>query len=299
MVEFFDPAIDRKSNIVDRSFIDQAGPGTVPLPSVVEVSESGTCNRKCSFCPRSAPNFEDVKKFIPTALIAKLSRQLNEVGYKGIFLFSGFVEPLLDKNIFNLVSTVSQECPGCRPEMVTNGDVLNRDRLKRLFDSGLKTLLISVYDSEDDALRFEELCRSIGLSDDQYVIRRRFLPEEQDFGITLSNRAGMMNKTEHIIPALAQPLEKPCYYPHYTFFMDYVGDVLLCPHDWGKKKVVGNLNDQDFMDIWTDPEITLVRKRLQAADRGFAPCNVCDAQGVMMGKKHVDAWNVLYENDSD
>ena len=36
----------------------------IPLPSVVEISESGTCNRKCAFCPRSAPGFPDVKQFI-------------------------------------------------------------------------------------------------------------------------------------------------------------------------------------------------------------------------------------------
>jgi MoaA/NifB/PqqE/SkfB family radical SAM enzyme len=299
MVEFFDPAINRKSSIIDRCLIDNVKPSGIPLPAVVEVSESGTCNRKCSFCPRSAPNFEDVKKFIPTLLITKLSRQLNEVGFKGIFLFSGFVEPLLDKNIFNLISIIRKECPECRPEMVTNGDVLNRDRLTRLFDSGLKTLLISVYDGKNEADRFEELCRSCGLLDEQFVIRHRYLPEEKDFGITLTNRAGMMNQTEKIIPALTEPLKKPCHYPHYTFFMDYLGDVLLCPHDWGKKKIVGNLNDQDFMDIWKGPALTSARKRLQAADRCFTPCNVCDAQGGMMGKKHVDAWNALYENFPD
>ena len=33
----------------------------IPLPSEVEISESGMCNRKCSFCPRS--NNEWIDKF--------------------------------------------------------------------------------------------------------------------------------------------------------------------------------------------------------------------------------------------
>ena len=33
----------------------------LPLPTEIEISESGTCNRKCSFCPRSDPNFDDTK----------------------------------------------------------------------------------------------------------------------------------------------------------------------------------------------------------------------------------------------
>ena len=30
----------------------------LPLPTEIEISK-GTCNRSCSFCPRSAPGFED------------------------------------------------------------------------------------------------------------------------------------------------------------------------------------------------------------------------------------------------
>jgi hypothetical protein len=33
----------------------------IPLPTEIEISESGTCNRKCVFCPRSAEGFEDKK----------------------------------------------------------------------------------------------------------------------------------------------------------------------------------------------------------------------------------------------
>ena len=41
---------------------------TLPLPTEIEISESGTCNRTCSFCPRSDPGFEDKKEFIKNDL---------------------------------------------------------------------------------------------------------------------------------------------------------------------------------------------------------------------------------------
>ena len=58
--KFIDPLIKRKSDITKniQHYSD------IPLPSVVEVSESGTCNRKCSFCPRSAHDFLDIKEFV-------------------------------------------------------------------------------------------------------------------------------------------------------------------------------------------------------------------------------------------
>ena len=289
---FVDPSIKRKSSIIDSTLT--TGDNALPLPSVVEVSESGTCNRSCAFCPRSDPSYPDVKEFIATELIYKLTRQLAEVGYSGIFLFSGFVEPLLDKNIYRLLAIVRKNLPRARIELVTNGDVLNAARLRRLFESGLNTILISVYDSREDADRLEGLCRGAQLEDGQYVIRHRYLPPEEDFGITLSNRAGMMERTEHAIAPLVEPLDAPCNYPHYTFFMDYLGDVLLCPHDWGKKKIVGNMNDSDFLNIWNSPQITESRNRLAAGDRRFQPCAECDVKGTLMGNQHVKAWNDYY-----
>jgi radical SAM protein with 4Fe4S-binding SPASM domain len=189
---------------------------------------------------------------------------------------------------------VRKNLPLSHIELVTNGDVLNAARLRRLFDSGLSTLLISVYDSQEDADQLEDLCRNTGLESEQYVIRHRYLPPEDDFGITLSNRAGMMQGTEHAIAALTEPLKAPCNYPHYTFFMDYLGDVLLCPHDWGKKKIVGNMNDSDFLNIWNTPQMTALRNRLASGDRCFQPCAECDVKGMLMGNQHVKAWNDYY-----
>lgn len=293
---FYDKSIDRKSSIVDTSL--DLRDTVRPLPSVVEVSESGTCNRSCSFCPRSAPDFPDIKEFVDPDLIDKLSSQLGAEGYKGIFLFSGFVEPLLDKNICNLVSIVRGNLPDCRIEMVTNGDVLNRERLLGLYDAGLSTLLISAYDGPEEAEALRDLCRDAGLDDDQWVVRDRYLPPEQDFGITLSNRSGLMENAEFGIKTPDEPLAVACHYPHYTFFMDYQGDVLICPHDWGKKLVVGNMKMFDFNEIWDSPAYHKARKRLANADRAFSPCSSCDVKGTLMGKKHVEAWADYYDNAS-
>ncbi|MEL0097756.1 MAG: radical SAM/SPASM domain-containing protein [Planctomycetaceae bacterium] len=288
MPDFLDPSIERKSKIVDQTL--ELSSNGLPLPSVVEISESGTCNRACAFCPRSAPSFPDVKEFISADLIDKVSTQLNDVGYQGIVLFSGFVEPLLDVEIFNHLKLFNQNTPNARLELVTNGDVLDEKCLARLFESGLSTLLISVYDGPEDVDRFRRMCDAAGLKEDQYVIRNRYLPPEDNFGITLSNRGGMMEEAEHKIESAKSPIELSCYYPHYTFFMDYLGDVLMCPHDWGKKHIVGNLFNNDFLEIWNGILINAARKRLANGDRAFSPCDTCDVKGTLMGRQHFFAW---------
>ena len=291
--KFLDPNIENKSKTVEDKiqFFEHQGV-SLPLPTEIEISESGTCNRSCSFCPRSAADFEDKKEFISNELYEKLCLELNELNYKGTIRFSGFVEPLLDKNIYNLLKMGRKYLPDCNIEMVTNGDPLNLKRLKKLFENGLNRILISAYDGKEDADKLEDLCKSADLSTEQYIVRHRYYSEEQDFGITLSNRAGLMENAEYKIKALKEPLKNPCYIPSYTFFLDYQGDVLMCPHDWGKKVLLGNLTKENFLDIWFSKKSLRIRKMLNNSNRNFAPCNVCDVEGTFMGEKNSEYFNL-------
>ena len=266
--KFVDPNIKNKLKTVENKIqlINFQG-DMLPLPTEIEISESGTCNRKCSFCPRSTPGFEDKKEFISDLLHEKLCNELKDLNYKGTIRYSGFVEPLLDKNIFNLINMARNYLPKSNIEMVTNGDPLNLERLNKLFQNGLNKILISAYDSKEDAEKFEDLCVKAELSKEEYIVRHRYYSEDQDFGITLSNRAGLMKDAEFKIDILKEPLKKPCHIPSYTFFLDYQGDVLMCPHDWGKKIILGNLNKDKLLDIWFSKQSMRIRNMLNKSNR--------------------------------
>ena len=291
--KFVDPNIKNKSKTVENKIQLLNYQGTMlPLPTEIEISESGTCNRKCSFCPRSTPGFEDKKEFISDLLHEKLCKELKELNYKGTIRYSGFVEPLLDKNIFNLINMARKYLPESNIEMVTNGDPLNLERLNKLFQNGLNKILISAYDSKEDAEKFEDLCLKAKLSKEEYIVRHRYYSEDQDFGITLSNRAGLMKDAEFKIDVLKEPLKKPCHITSYTFFLDYQGDVLMCPHDWGKKIILGNLIKDKFLNIWFSKQSMRIRNMLNKSNRKFIPCNVCDVDGTLMGKKNASYFSV-------
>lgn len=290
--KFLDPNLKNKLKTVEEKIQLYNFKGVfLPLPTEIEISESGTCNRSCSFCPRSAKDFKDVKEFISLELHEKLCKELAELNYKGTVRYSGFVEPLLDKNIYKLIRMVKDNIPDTNIELVTNGDVLNDKRLNKLFDNGLNRILISAYDSKDDADKLEKLCVDANLSKKQYIVRHRYYNEEKDFGITLSNRSGLMQNAEFKIASLNEPLKKPCYIPSYTFFLDYQGDVLMCPHDWGKKVILGNLNKQKLIDIWFSKKSINIRKMLHKSNRNFNPCNVCDVEGTLMGQKNSEYYS--------
>ena len=290
--KFIDPNIVHKSKTVENQIqFFQFNGQSLPLPTEIEISESGTCNRSCSFCPRSAANFIDKKEFITNKLHEKLCAELKELNYKGTIRYSGFVEPMLDKNIFNLINMVRNYLPESNIEMVTNGDPLNLKRLKKLFESGLNKILISAYDGKVESEKLEDLCVQANLNEKQYIVRHRYYSEDEDFGITLSNRSGLMADAEFKIDALKEPLKKPCYIPSYTFFLDYQGDVLMCPHDWGKKVILGDLNKEKLKDIWFSKRFMGIRKMLNKSNRNFTPCNVCDVEGTFMGEKNSKYFN--------
>ena len=290
--KFLDPNLKNKSKTVEEKIqLFKFNDNLLPLPTEIEISESGTCNRSCSFCPRSAKDFKDIKEFISIDLHEKLCSELVDLNYSGTVRYSGFVEPLLDKNIYKLIKMVREYLPKTNIELVTNGDVLNSKRLNKLFENGLNKILISAYDSKEDADKLEELCVNANLSTEQYIVRHRYYSEDSDFGITLSNRSGLMENAKYKIESLKEPLKKPCYIPAYTFFLDYQGDVLMCPHDWGKKVILGNLMKDKLIDIWFSKKSLSIRKMLHKSNRNFNPCNICDVDGTLMGKRNSEYYS--------
>ena len=66
----------------------------------------------------------------------------------------------------------------------------------------------------------------------------------------------------------------------------------MCPHDWGKKIILGNLNNEKLLDIWFNNKSMQIRKSLNRANRNFKPCNVCDVEATFMGKKNSQYFNL-------
>jgi len=288
-MSIIDKNIPRKDKIV-KDRIQFYNKTKTPLMSVVEISNSGVCNRKCSFCPRSDPNFKEVNDFISKELHHKIFYELSQLNYSGMVIYSGYVEPLLDKKIYSSISEARKFLPNAQIEIITNGDVLNLERLKMLFDSGLSTLLISVYDGPKEEEQFYKLCKKANLRDDQYVIRNRYMSSDKNFGLNISNRSGTLKNASYVIPPLKKALSSVCNYPAYTFFIDYNGDVQMCSHDWAKKFIAGNVKNEKIIDIWLNKNFKKARENLLNAKRGFSPCNKCDVDGELIGKNHASLW---------
>jgi MoaA/NifB/PqqE/SkfB family radical SAM enzyme len=102
-MNIIDKNLPRKNKIIEDR-LEFYSKKKIPLMSVVEISNSGMCNRKCSFCPRSDPDYSDINEFISSNLHTKIFSELSDLNYNGMVIYSGYVEPLLHKRIYQNIN---------------------------------------------------------------------------------------------------------------------------------------------------------------------------------------------------
>jgi len=294
---FIDPNVKRKDEIIKDKLTLRDG---VPVFSIVEFNLLAACNRRCSFCPVGQGFYEKkgLKGSLKFDLYKKFISDLKEIDYKGKLLFSGYSEPLLYKELPNLIEYTKKEIPDIHIEAISNGDLLTADLLKDFVEKGLSVLTLSLYDGPEQLTVFENMVQESGISDGVVRFRRRYY-EDGNYGLTLSNRGGLIDTSEYDdeYSQEALPLKQPCYYPFYMLKIDFNGDMLICSHDWQKNYIIGNINEQSVWELWTSEKFRNIRRSLLKGDRDTDSCRKCDVQGLLMGRESFEAWEKFEESD--
>lgn len=258
---------------------------STPLFSFIELNINNRCTRQCRFCPRIAvPATQG--KYLDLSVHNKLLDDLNDLNYEGLIMYSGFSEPLLHAHLEELIANVKKKIPASTFGIVTNGDLLDAKKLQSIFKNGLDILSISLYDGSHQIEHFSKMMNSVDLTNDQVFLRRRYYQDGNN-GFIYSNRAGALETNVKL------PIKKRCFYPFYTLYIDYNGDVQFCPHDPNKNIILGNVKNSNIFDIWTCDELYRIRRCLSVQNRAdILPCSKCDVLGDVMGKINFDNFGI-------
>ena len=277
--------IERRTVIVDDQLVYYKN---VPIPSWIELSLIDVCNRKCVFCPKSDPAVApDTYQKMNMRLIEKFTEGLKKINYNGSVVLCGYGEPMLHKEIYEISKKLAE---ASFVEIVTNGDTLNKDQIKKLYDSNVNKLLISLYDGPEQVTKFKAMANAAQVPADFVILRNRWFDEKEDYGLKLTNRAG----TVKVGVQDTKDTFTSCFYPSYSALIDWNGDVFLCSQDWQRRRTMGNIMLEDFFDIWVGKTITQYRKNLLNGKRCNSPCTECNAEGTVLGYKHAAAWKKIY-----
>lgn len=232
----------------------------------VNIETNTICNRTCDFC------LYGIRSNVPAnpmsaSLYFKIIDQLAEIHFAGRLSLFSTNEPLTDKRIYEFIRYAVIMLPDCCHTLVSNGDLLDRERLDRLFQNGLDLLLLNSYD--DKALQNNNGLYEYTLS--QYP--GKILHYDRTVYFDWVSRAG------HIKQYAKAPVTGFCDLPNYALYINPKGKVLSCCHDFDEENIVGDLTKQTIMQVWYGVEFTKLRKSLNQGDRSISElCKRCDRE---------------------
>ncbi len=153
----------------------------INTPFTLFISPSQHCNFKCSFCSHSLPTEEKKEKGLnqlnlSDELFLKIVEQSKKFPskYKRILL-TGLGEPLINKNIAEMVRELKKADISEKLEIFTNASLLTPQLSSDLIDAGLTKLRISIQGT--DAQQYKKHC-GVNINFDELVDNIRFFYEK-------------------------------------------------------------------------------------------------------------------------
>ena len=132
----------------------------VRTPFVVGLWLGDICNFKCKYCVQSTSNTTDLYKYFmdwDTFKVAADNLAIFPDKIKKI-LFQGTGEPLLNKNLPQMIKYLKERDVADTYEAVTNASMLTHDLSRKLIDAGLNRLCVSIQGVTDE--KYWEICQA-------------------------------------------------------------------------------------------------------------------------------------------
>jgi MoaA/NifB/PqqE/SkfB family radical SAM enzyme len=143
-------------------------------PVLAHIIPIRRCNLSCTYCNE----FDDFSKPVPKE---EMYRRIDHLGSLGttVISFSGG-EPLLHPDLDDLIRRIRGT--GAMAGMITNGFLLNPERIRQLNDAGLEHMQISI----DNVLPDNVSKKSLKTLD----LRLQYLAEHADFHVNINSVVG-------------------------------------------------------------------------------------------------------------
>lgn len=238
----------------------------------VKIQTNNICTRKCPYCYFGQI---DKNKYQNSALTSEVVYRLldelsalNFTGRVGLFEIN---EPLSDSRIYDFATYASKKIPLAWHMLITNGDLLTINNLKKLITAGLDQLCISVYDIKtlNRLTSFKEtvphLFNKVEIMD---LINGNF-PD---------NRGGNIKYRD--CQKINAPLSISCERIEKMICIRPTGQVVSCPGDFFEQNSMGSVYQKSLCDIWYSDQFEVFRKEIRKGNRSISPlCSKCNYPG--------------------
>lgn len=195
-------------------------------------------------------------------VFTKIIDQLRLIGFRGYLTYHFFNEPLLNRDLEELVRHAARYLPRARHVIFTNGDLLTSARASSLFAAGVNLFMVSNHGGHRLTEFVEHLERTWWIFHPRIWIRR-FTQAR-----SLFNRGGLVEVT--------RPRRFDyCSYLAFEMVIDVDGNVVLCCNDYYGATQFGNIMQTSILNIWRSSAMTTLRKRLLKGEFDLPICRKC------------------------
>lgn len=228
--------------------------------SSVAIETSTHCNRRCVYCPVA----KDPKGigFMEMEVFSQIIHQLKELNYSGRITYHHYNEPLLNKNLEDLVSYSKNNLPKAKNIIYTNADLLTKQRFHDLINAGLDQFVVTDHGFK----KMPEILKYKGLS--SIFMKNKIRFRKFNSITSLFNRGGMVEVNN-------MRTHNYCAYPAYEIVIDVKGNLILCCNDYYGNYPFGNIMEQHIGAIWESEAFSKVRNDLLEGIFELDICRKC------------------------
>ncbi len=240
--------------------------GFDPAPWSVALETSGSCNRKCHYCPVS---LNQRTGEMPRELFEKVIEDLATIGFTRTISFHFYNEPLLDERLPDLVSYARRRLPDCVMDIFTNGDYLTPTWIESLLGAGIQVIRVSLHsrNSERHVLRVLD---QVDASARSKVVFQSFWDREKN-GEFLYNRIDIAEAQPKGDSELSRGVG--CSLVN-SLAINYEGETALCCNDFFAANGHGSVAEVSVGELWKLSRP--VRKRIYLGQFDKEICRICN-----------------------
>ena len=243
--------------------------GKTDMFNDINVETITSCNRRCEYCPNSIfdRSLKQNEELMHEELFKNIIDNLKSINFTGRISPHFYGEPLLDRRLMNLMKYAYDTLPRAKLVIYTNGDLLDLNTLKNLYEVGVRDYVITLHGENTKELNKN---RIINLKNDMRKNRMgvhiNFI--EINYNSWLSNRGGLVK-----IKNVSKNIH--CQDSTNPLVINYKGDVLLCCNDYLGRVKFGNVTEHSLLEIWDRESFKKVRKEIKNKIFKLDICKKC------------------------
>ena len=283
------------------------------------IEPASLCNLTCNFCDLHSGRSGKMHKEKGVMSLEQYHLILDEIDNLGFrfetVFFHGNGEPLLNKNLADMISMAVDRKIGGRYVMFTNGTLMTPDIFDQLMTSGIDEINVSLDTINPEVykkVKGKDLLADV-LDHIEYGIKRVLQSptislcikcskggniygiDDENMQQIIDKYASVATDSQHIhvkispIVELAdgmvrqtQEYHTPCELPFYMTFIKYDGRVSICCADIFDGLNIGRIGDDHFKDILRGQQLRKIRETHLSGNLDRIPlCKYCGNRTVI------------------